>query len=78
MTEDEARTKWCPMARVQIAESKGSNCNRVTTFPLDEHQSAAVGMCIASNCMLWVKERDRWYNLQERSEHGHCGLGSTP
>ena len=40
MTEDEARKKWCPMARVQGMESSGNRTDNA--------------QCIASDCACWV------------------------
>ena len=79
MTEDEAKTKWCPMIRWTSAqngldsfENRGANC-----------------MCITSDCMMW-----RWkteyssitdngngtstinWGANKRTEGG-CGLGGT-
>ena len=53
MTEDEAKTKWCPMARVvvgTISESMAA-CNRsIQGMPPDLE---AQTRCIASACMMW-------------------------
>lgn len=46
MTEDEAKTKWCPMARVW--SGGGAAFNR----KIDEHVN-----CYGSGCMMW-----RWAN----------------
>lgn len=67
LTEDEAKTKWCPMARVPILD-----CSRaipVTVAANRDHYGdpTASGCCIASGCMLWT-----WDQWQER---GRCGLG---
>ena len=69
MSEEEARTKWCPMARV-------------STYTEDNPVESAVNRtdigipyvgsrCIVSECMMW-----RWYNSQKAT--GHCGLGGKP
>lgn len=76
ITEDEARKKWCPYARI--------------LHPGDEDTGAAIGynrrtdsgwddcgdnFCIASECMAW-----RW----KLNDHGHsmnlgwCGLAGSP
>ena len=51
MTEDEAKTKWCPFARVAY---DGFNGNR---FCAEEHNRIALNpassRCIGSNCMAW-------------------------
>ena len=72
LTEDEARAKWCPFARLP------HGLNRVGSASLDDGPliSAAV-CCIASVCMAW-----RW-NEPWRAQHpdeteldnrGFCGL----
>jgi len=77
MTEEEARKKWCPMARV----FSGTNqwvcaCNRNM---LDRDSKKA--NCIASDCMMW-----RWHpkfvppgktvNLDDiKQTLGYCGKG---
>lgn len=49
MTEDEARTKWCPLTHTQIIVMmpKGS------TFPANETAILGRYNCIASGCMAW-------------------------
>ena len=93
MTEDQAKTKWCPLA--QIAQN---------VF----QQSGEIQTCAASNCMmwriiegmpafdgegdgiLWIKEHRRIYgsSLKDAVEAkrsgkpipglGYCGLGGRP
>lgn len=68
MTEDEARTKWCPMARVTVKEMPA---NRIT-----ERYN-----CIASDCMMWkveisqydANEINRKSNARQKAT-GYCGL----
>ena len=80
MTEDEARKKWCPAARV-VAEGR--------TQRSPPHNRAVVGDkvinlprgcdCIASDCMWW-----RWddpANLHEgfddpEKRTGYCGIAA--
>ena len=57
MTEEEARTKWCPME---------SNLN------LDRN-------CIASGCMMWVRDYKKGESHMDIAGPdiecgGHCGL----
>jgi hypothetical protein len=58
MSEEEARTKWCPMVRIMLGHDNQawqglSVTNRGVTFsgPQD-------CMCIGSNCMMW-RSRER-------------------
>jgi len=68
MTEDEARTKWCPMVRISI-EGHGSY-NQYSDGDIPEMCN-----CIASNCMMWreIRKQDSstgyWNTVG-----GYCGL----
>ena len=53
MTEDEAKTKWCPFVRVLVTQNDeswyaGMLTNR-GTIPADNTDT----LCIASECMAW-------------------------
>ena len=50
MTEDEAKTKWCPMAR--LASAAGPY-NRNSAGGLGHVETKDI-FCIGSQCMLWV------------------------
>jgi hypothetical protein len=86
MTQDEAKTKWCPFARTvqfdvidagassprnRVQSTKGSNAGTLYADTL------AGAKCIASACMAW-----RWvaWNDVERipDDHGYCGLAGAP
>lgn len=54
MTEDEAKTKWCPMTRV--GHVAGMAINR---HP-DERDFYVETRCVASSCMMW---RDSYCGL---------------
>jgi hypothetical protein len=62
VTDDEARMKWCPFAKV--ASELGGSFNRYT-------RGEAVGgpaNCIASDCMAW-RTRHQWLdNAQEEPD----------
>jgi hypothetical protein len=66
MTEDEAKTKWCPMAR-EVGE-KISNNRHGFGF--------AHTMCIASACMMWSwNERHYMDDVPPKTpKQGRCGL----
>ena len=49
MTENEAKTKWCPMFRSSV-EPNGSADNRGIMNEAGCHKST---LCIASECMAW-------------------------
>lgn len=67
MTEQKARSLWCPMARV------GRN---VQVRGIDLFSDAT--RCIASKCMIW-----RWADITSKiidgkevdTSSGYCGLG---
>lgn len=66
MTESEARTKWCPLARTPWAlgrEGEAAAVNRwVTTNAAGADNCFAV--CLGSACMAW-----RWHRMPPRK---HC------
>lgn len=70
MTEDEAKTKWCPFAQVVLdtPDLKGSG-NRLATLEADL-DNPIQARCIGSECMAW-----RWSDVQVMGkDHGRCGL----
>lgn len=75
MTEDEAKTKWCPFARVSYGKY---SCNR------SDHDSP-VGKCIGSKCMAWreykhsIPSFDEFgKNMEPLKYEGYCGLAGKP
>ena len=84
MKEEEARTKWCPMVRVNSVENQTPH-NRVA-LPDNTIRPAMTSLCIASECMLWrwKKEKytpkggdplanDKW-KPERNTDEGWCGL----
>jgi len=88
MTEEQAKTKWCPMTRLEGNEEGPFNRMAFSlkrwfkwecTSPYQENAAN----CIASDCMMW-----RWQRTPERAkemgrkalsheyyeEDGYCGL----
>jgi len=64
LTEDQARTKWCPMVR-QAGIYNDVTPNRSgfrATSGID--QGYAWNKCVASDCMMWQSVLDK----------GYCGL----
>lgn len=61
MTEDEARKKWCPMARVSIHAPEESRKDFISTGNRWQAESSRKSLnvypqgaqCIASDCMMW-------------------------
>lgn len=75
MTEDEAKTKWCPMVRV----ASGPYVPGTYSVGMLDNQEAK---CIGSACMMWrylnpdvgvTKQTDGTGNA-----HGYCGLAGKP
>ena len=62
MTEEQARTKWCPNARASDQQENPSAINRARVNRPD-----ADCLCIASDCMAW-----RWADPAEKNERRHC------
>lgn len=63
MTEDEAKTKWCPMARTITPVMQEAQCTNGTwDF-----------RCIASDCMMWRWKLDVRFAEMSKTD-GHCGL----
>jgi hypothetical protein len=76
MTEQEAKTKWCPLAQICLIPNA----------------SAEIQTCAGSNCMMWrwssyVLGYDKEYRLNNPScekshplekRDGYCGLGGKP
>lgn len=82
MTEDEARTRWCPMVRL-AAEPPDANgsWNRAATPMLKST------LCIGSDCMMWRDSLDYFIrdgNPEPRMRTepqvigGYCGLAGQP
>lgn len=62
MTEDEAKTKACPMYKVQEVRTG------IDTYV--QHRPT----CIGSDCMMWR----RTHPAEGAMDHGYCGLAGTP
>lgn len=70
MTEEEARTKWCPHVRKPFGS--GGAGNRPTTASTE---------CIGSACSAWLWAEERVTKKSptplvdhDREQHGYCGL----
>ena len=66
MTEDEAKTKWCPFVRYAIVSKYvvSSGANRLGD-DVGYHENASQCRCIGSACMAWRPA-------------GYCGLAGKP
>lgn len=67
MTEEQAKEKWCPFARIiNIRDTVAFNRSSA-----DAPTGAA--RCIASGCACWVS-MDEYDDNAEPQPGGHCGL----
>lgn len=66
MTEDEAKTKWCPFARVEGPYAYGNPAINRTA----KNQPAKNTRCIGSACMAWRKLSDEPGEIVERRDMG--------
>lgn len=78
MTDDEAKTKWCPFVRYSASSSSYPTANRwkQSAPPEEPHALNPVPCrCIAADCMAW-----RWCESAKAGadEHGFCGLAGKP
>jgi len=71
MTEENAKTKWCPYTRFHVVPDQG-----IWVYS-NRNNGELTSNCIASACMLWV-ETDNLpqpgNDFSEPVRSGHCGL----
>lgn len=81
MTEDEAKTKWCPFARERAKQGMPDGGGNRAPYgtgggeidPAYGAEQAALFPCIGSACMAW-----RIMRLPDGDRHGYCGLAGKP
>lgn len=81
MTEEEAKTKWCPFSRTMGIDGDVimPAANRVFMFDGDNKLTfphPEMCACLASKCMAWVWEKTP--NSAIKRTHGRCGLAGRP
>lgn len=72
MTEEQARSKWCPIGQISMQVYIGIGRSELCE-------------CVASNCMMWVEDFGEQtvystgnataLNMKTVPAQGHCGLG---
>ena len=93
MTEDEAKTKWCPFARARDQGFVGTGnaiiAAAINRVPDKEKTYEELLGCVGSRCMAWRwdwKANPNYPDGMSTSElpairdekHGHCGLAGAP
>jgi hypothetical protein len=88
LTEDEAKTKWCPMVRA-MEVSTVTDIGGVAAAAINTTSPADRATCMGSGCMMWSKydqigigpngeKRDRDMDGRTRwVDRGYCAL-ATP
>ena len=79
MTEDEAKTKWCPHIRYTPPTQESG-------WSWNSNDPCGQPMCIGSACMAWrwVEPPSDWLahaTVEQREAyrpHGYCGLAGKP
>ena len=84
MTEDEAKTKWCPFAnsrRIGITIPKEADRPEVTLISYHHGDDNDLTVsCIGSECMAWRKFTALQINARHDEDEwmGYCGLAGKP
>jgi hypothetical protein len=93
MTEEEAKTKWCPFARVVMDWSEDQEVigpfNRdhiIEASALSEEDNISHATCLASACMAWRWDSGNPHDSESKGGillpkdlwPGHCGLAGKP
>ena len=73
MTEEEAKTKWCPMVRLSVGHDDYKE-SHVAVNRWNGYASALYSKCIASDCMMWVTDAQSIKDLERWGRQGRCGL----
>ena len=77
MTEDEAKTKWCPLSRQLSSDGKGLGAifaavNRNFSEKGEMEFATSRTNCVASACMMWRRSHP------DLKGNGYCGLAGKP
>ncbi|MFN3582938.1 hypothetical protein [Phenylobacterium sp.] len=89
MTEDEAKAKWCPFARVATLQTTDHYGTVMPAGPVANRWTAGskpterIALCIGSACMAWRESRDIATNSETGISRavvlgGYCGLAGEP
>lgn len=88
MTEDEAKTKWCPFGRALWTGSGPGELASFNRWDSSDTASPPPTPCLGSACMAWRKKPRTWFShgddwredtLSDKYvEDGYCGLAAPP
>lgn len=81
MTEDEAKTKWCPFVRYEGDYGGPFNRGGEKDNPLNIRARGDYSCsCIGSACMAWREESKNTGTSYrpEWTKNGYCGLAGKP
>ena len=85
LTEEEARTKWCPYIRIHEQPPLGIGGPNMYAYNRPHNMSSMT--CIASECMAWrfsgfLEKGEECpvsgITVQEHTPTGYCGLAGKP
>jgi hypothetical protein len=69
ITEDQAKTMWCPFSRTpQLTNIGGYGVGVVNRASNGQPHPAS--LCLASGCMAWVRD-------QNTADFGYCGMATS-
>lgn len=74
MSESQAKTKWCPHARVQLWDMDENDLGIIGNRDRDDGGPSAGTLCLASECMAW-RQVDRPIGTEAG---GFCGAFGKP
>lgn len=86
LTEEEAKTKWCPETRIHEVRGAGVYVNKpITDENPHGHANAASVLCIGSACMAWREVREMQMGDNPNGDDdktvvigGYCGKAGKP
>lgn len=81
MKEEEAKTKWCPMACSRVLNYSDARGDKKVSL-MEAENGFTTLMCLASGCMAWVwrvspeqaRKQSGMSAKYQQDEDGHCGL----
>lgn len=72
VTEEEAKTKWCPEARASNNGEQPVTINRSYNAPDPDC------LCIGSACMAWRWKLQTRFDEEREGKLGYCGKAGKP